>query len=242
MTNPNLKQYKYTVGILIYHRTQELVDIAHDCLGSVLANIDRDTTEIIICDNGSTVRSDIWEKNADTYIRFNQNMGISHGWNSIIKLARGKYINILGDDTQVREGWLEAMAEAMDKPKCGIANVHVEHLPVGIGIIENYKWFSHACFMLTQETIKKVGYYREDLYYPCNFEDHDYITRVYKAGLKVYVNYGKSIRHLEGQTVHAKDLSEEFQRLKKVFMDEHGFDNQLVFCGNQPMPELQTSK
>lgn len=242
MENPNTKPIKYTVGILIYHRTPELVEMAKDCLGSVLANIDRNETEIIIADNGSPEYSDIWQQNADTYIRFDQNMGISHGWNAIIKLARGKYINILGDDTRVRQGWLEAMQKAMDMPDCGIANIHVEHLPVGIGIIENYKWFSHACFMLTQETIKKVGYYREDLYFPANFEDHDYLTRIYKAGLKAYVNYGKSIQHHEGRTVHAPDISKEFMRLKGVFMKEHGFDNQLVFCGTQDIhAALQTS-
>lgn len=242
MENPNLKQYKYTVGILIYHRTQALVDMAIECLDSVLRNIDRNETEIIIVDNGSPVRSEAWEKNADTYIRFNQNMGISHGWNALLKHAKGKYIAILGDDTKVRSGWLEGLQEAMDQPQCGVANIHVEHLPVGIGIVENYKWFSHACFMLTQETVKKVGYYREDLYYPCNFEDHDYLTRIYKAGLKAYVNYGKSIQHLEGQTVHAPDLSEHFDRLKKVFIEQHGFDNQAVFCGNDRIENyLQTT-
>lgn len=232
MENPNLHEYKYTVGILIYHRSQELVDMAKECLGSVLANIDRSETEIIIVDNGSAVRSDVWEKNADQYIRLNQNMGISRGWNTILKLARGQYINILGDDTKVRSGWLEGLQKAMDMPDCGIANVHVEHLPPNIGVIENYKWFSHACFMLTKNTLDKVGYYREELYYPANFEDHDFLTRVYKAGLKAYVNYGVSIQHLEGATVHAKDISGEFTRLKDVFMKEHGFDNQLVFCGN----------
>lgn len=233
--NPNLKQYKYTVGILIYHRTPELVEMAKDCLGSVLANIDRNETELIIADNGSPEYSDVWRQNADTYIRFDRNMGISHGWNAILKLARGKYINILGDDTKVRQGWLEAMKEAMDQPDCGIANIHVEHLPVGIGIVENYKWFSHACFMLTQNTINKVGYYREDLYFPCNWEDTDYIIRTYKAGLKTYVNYGKSIQHLEGQTVHAKDLSSEFMRLKEVFVKEHGFDPVPFLYGNEDL-------
>lgn len=242
MDNPNLHKYKYTVGILIFHRTQELVDMAIECLDSVLRNIDRNETEVIIVDNGSTVQSDVWAKNADTFIRFDKNMGISHGWNAILKLARGKYINILGDDTKVTSGWLEAMQKAMDMPDCGIANIHVEHLPANIGVIENYKWFSHACFMLTQNTINKVGYYREDLYFPCNFEDHDYLTRIYKAGLKAYVNYGKTIRHLEGQTVHAPDLSEHFQRLKGVFMKEHGFDNQNVFCGFDDIHNyLQTS-
>lgn len=235
MENPNLKQYKYTVGIIIYHRTPELVEMAKECLGSVINSINRDETEVIIIDNGSTERWE-WEKHADTYIRFNQNMGISHAWNAILKNARGKYINILNDDIKVRRGWLEQLQKAMDMPDAGVVNIHVEHLPVGIGIVENYKWFSGSCFMLTQETVKKVGYFREDLYFPCNFEDHDYWTRIMKQGLKLYVNYGMSIQHKEGQTVHSKDLSSHFMRLKEVFMKEHGFDNQLVFCGTQPFP------
>lgn len=235
MENPNLKKYKYTVGILIFHRTQELVDMAKDCLTSVLNSVNRDETEIIIVDNGSTVRSDFWEQ-ADTYVRLDKNMGISRGWNTILKLARGKYICILGDDVIVRPGWLEAMQEAMDQPEAGIANVHVEHLPPGVGVVENYKWFSHACFMLTQKTINRVGYYEEEIYFPCNFEDHSYLTKLMRKGLKCYVNYGMTVRHKEGQTVHAKDLSEHFMRLKQVFMDQHGFDNQEVFCGNKPFP------
>lgn len=241
MENPNLKKYKYTVGILIYHRTKELVDMAIECLDSVLRNIDRNETEIIIVDNGSPIKSDVWEKNSDTYIRFDRNMGISHGWNAIIKNAKGKYINILGDDTKVTSGWLPALQKAMDQPNCGVANIHVEHLPFGIGIVETYKWFSGACFMLTQKTVENAGLFREDLYYPCNFEDHDYWTRVMNNGLKLYVNYAKSIQHSEGQTVHAKDLSSHFMRLKQVFEDQHGFDNQKVFCGTEDFPLLQTS-
>lgn len=233
MENPNLNKPKYSVVVLIFHRTQELVDMTRDCIASI-KNSSKDY-EIIIIDNGSTVSYD-WEKECDVYVRLNLNTGISHGWNTGLKLARGKYIAVLGDDVIVTNGWLEALQEAMDMPMAGIANVHVEHLPHGKGIVENYKWFSHACFMLTQKTINRVGYYEEELYYPCNFEDHSYLTKLLKSGLKCYVNYGLSVQHKEGQTVHAKDLSEHFLRLKKVFMDKHGFDNQEVFCGEQPFP------
>ena len=233
MENPNLQKPKYTVIVLIFHRTQELVDMARDCIASV-KNSSQDY-ELIIVDNGSTVRYD-WEKECDVYIRLNQNMGISHGWNVGLKVARGKYFAVLGDDVIVHKGWLEALQLAMDQPMAGIANVHVEHLPHGVGVIENYKWFSHACFMLTQKTLNRVGYYEEELYYPCNFEDHSYLTKLMKAGLKCYVNYGLSVQHKEGQTLHAKDLSSHFLRLKQVFMDKWGFDNQEVFCGNKPFP------
>lgn len=239
MQNPNLKEYKYTVGILIYHRTPGLVDIGKDCLGSVLANIDRNETEIILVDNGSTERFN-WEDSVDTYIRFNENKGISRGWNAILKNARGKYITILGDDVQVRANFLQKLQEAMDQPLCGVANIHVEHLPPGIGIMETYKWPSGACFMLTQNTIDKVGYFDESIF-PANTEDWDYWIRLYQKGLKFYRNYGCSIQHLEGATVHARDISAEHDRLMSNLIKKYGFNPIPVFCGAQDMPILQTS-
>jgi GT2 family glycosyltransferase len=233
MENPNLIKPKYSVVLLIFHRTKELVDMARDCVASI--NNSSKDFELIIVDNGSTERYE-WEKHCDVYIRLDRNMGISHGWNTGLRIARANYITILGDDTIVHEGWLEELQKAMDMPQAGLANIYVEHLPQGVGIVENYKWFSHACVMLTKKTIARVGYYDQDTYFPCNFEDHDYISRVLRAGLKCYVNYGCSIQHKEGQTLHAKDLSQHFISLKQKFMDKWGFDNQAVFCGDQPFP------
>lgn len=241
MENPNLREIKYSVIILIYHRTQEMVDMGMECLASVINSCNRDETEIILVDNGSTVRND-WSQNVDTYIRFSENKGISRGWNAGLRNARGKYINILGDDTKVRTGWLEALQEAVDMPDAGVSNIHVQNLPVGAGIIENYKWFSGACFMLTPKTIEKVGYFAEHLYFPANYEDSDYWTRVYKAGLKLYVNYSMSIFHREGATVHAPDIGVHFARLGRVFYKEHGFNAQEVFNGDKDIHQalLQT--
>lgn len=241
MTNPNLKKFKYTVGILIYHRSQELVDMGIECLASVLANVKRDETEIIIVDNGSSATTDAWVKNADTYIRFDENKGIARGWNAILKNAKGEYITILGDDTKVRPHFLEELQKAMDMPKAGMANVYVEHLPPGIGIVETYKWPSGACFMFNRNTLDKVGYFDENIF-PCNTEDWDYWIRIYKVGLKIYRNYGCSIQHLEGQTVHSPDLSAEHNRLMAELKKKHGFDPTMVFCGQESIEKyLQTS-
>lgn len=233
--NPNLDIPLYSVVVLVFHRTPELVAMARDCLASIKNSSPQDKTEIIIIDNGSTVRHD-WEKECNTYIRFEKNMGISHGWNTGIKASRGKYITLLGDDTIVHDGWLEALQKAMDMPLAGLANVYVENLPQGIGIVENYKWFSHACVMLTQSTIRRIGYYDEKTFFPANFEDVDYSTRVMKAGLKLYVNYGSSIQHKEGKTVHAKDISSRFTEMKRRFIEKHGFDPIPVFYDSQPFP------
>jgi len=236
MKNPNLKEYEYTVGILIFHRNQELVEMAKDCLGSVLACVDRDKTQIIIVDNGSTSRYE-WEKHCDVYVRYSENRGISAGWNGILKHARGKYINILGDDTKVASGYLEGLKEALQMPDAGISNVHVEHLPHGIGITEDYKWYFGACFMMSQDTYKKVGLFDEGIF-PANHEDLDYWTRVYQAGLKLYKNQTISIQHKEGQTVHAPDISSQNDKTRDYFIKKHSFNPIPVFYGEESIYDV----
>jgi GT2 family glycosyltransferase len=218
---------KYSVIILIYHRTPELVEMGQNCLASVLNTINPKTTEVIVVDNGSTVKGD-WS--GAKYIDLKENKGISAGWNAGIKASKGKYVVILGDDTIVHGDWLKELEKCFKEPRCGVANLHMEHLPHGIGIKEDYKWYSGACFMLSRETIKKVGLFDENIW-PCNWEDADYWLRVYKAGLKLYKNFTISIQHLEGATLHAKDLSAYFIKNKEYVVKKHGFDPTGVFYG-----------
>lgn len=238
MANPNLIIPKYSVVVLIYHRSKELLQMALNCIGSI--KVHSKDYELIIVDNGSSEKYD-WGKECNTYIRFDKNMGISHGWNAGIKNARGKYIVILSDDTIVSPDWLLKLEESMLQPHAGVGQLYVEHLPQGVGIVETYKWPSGACFMLNKNTIDRVGYFDEMTYYPANWEDLDYWLRVYKKGLRIYRNYTTTIKHLEGQTVHAKDISEHFMKMKKAFIDKHGVDPTETFFGNQTMEELLRS-
>jgi GT2 family glycosyltransferase len=233
MENINLTKPKYSVIVLIYHRNGSLVDMAINCIKSV-KKYSKDY-ELIIVDNGSTTCHS-WEDECDTYIRLNKNYGISHGWNTGLYNARGQYPVIIGDDVTVCEGWLEAMYEGMQQPDAGMCNPHVEHLPKDEGLYENYKWPSGACFMLSRNTIEKVGYFAEHLYFPAQFEDTDYWTRIYKKGLKIYTNYSVTVGHLEGQTDNAPDIKSGFEANKQRFMKEHGFDPVPIFYGNGIMP------
>ena len=230
MENPNLKKPKYTVIMLIYHRFENLVDMARDCAATVRDN--SDDYEFIIVDNGSTIRHS-WEDECDTYVRLDKNWGISHGWNTGIKLARADNIVIIGDDIKVNDGWLEAMYEGMKQPNAGMCNPRVQHLPGGSGIIENYKWPSGACFMINKNTINKVGLFAEEDYFPANHEDWDYWTRIYQSGLKLYRNYAVGVHHLEGQTIHADDISRESEQTRDVYLEKWGFDPVPVFCGDE---------
>lgn len=239
MNNPNFPIPKYSVIILGFHRTPELVEMARDCLGSVINSVNRDETEIIYVDNGSTEKWE-WDKHVDTYVRLKENMGISRGWNTGLKLSRGKYKVILGDDTIVSKGFLEGLREAIEMPNAGVSNIYVEHLPQGQGIVEDYKWYSGACFMLTQDTIDRVGYFNETIF-PCNTEDWEYWLRVYQKGLKLYKNFHVSVQHKEGQTIHAPDLSVHTKGLLKKLEEEWGFDPTPVFCSTRSIYDALSS-
>ena len=241
-----MEKVEYSVIMLIFHRTPELVKMAKDCLFSAKLHAKNENVEFIVVDNGSTIKSK-WK--ADKYIRFEKNTGISHGWNAGLKASRGKYKLIIGDDTIMKPNYLPITKKAMDMPNCGMGQPHIEHLPYDRGIKEILKWPSGACFMITQNTINKVaeydkkafpnelnkGYFYEG-YIKANWEDLDYWVRILRSGLKIYRNYAITVQHKEGQTVHAKDISEHFLANKQIFIDRHGFNGQEVFFGGRPFP------
>lgn len=223
----------YSIVMPIFHRNEKVSNTAKDCYASVINN--SKDHEFIIVDNASTENVSYFK--GDVNVRFKENKGISIAWNTGLKLARADYIAVINDDIIVRDGWLDKLRAAVDMPQGGVSNVHVEHLPAGIGVVENYKWFSGSCFMLKRSTINRVGYF-DERFFPCNWEDHDYWVRVLKSGLKLYVDYSMTVQHREGQTVHDKDLSEQFLTNKAKFIEKWGFNSQDVFCGDTSIYDL----
>lgn len=77
--------------------------------------------EIVVCDNGSD------HNNAAAFqqefgdaircIRFPENLGVTGGFNAAIRQAARPLVVMLDDDTEVTEGWLEALLVAMEDPQ-----------------------------------------------------------------------------------------------------------------------------
>lgn len=82
-----------------------------ECLGSLKGQTFRDF-EIILVDNGSTDGSAEWVRRHHPGVKLlelESNLGFSAGNNQGLKIARGKFIALLNNDTKADPGWLEAL-------------------------------------------------------------------------------------------------------------------------------------
>lgn len=98
--------------------------LMEECLDTVHSQTFREF-ETIVVDNGSTDGSVDWLKErwaaAVSTVPLPSNLGFAGGNNAGIRIARGKYVVLLNNDTAVDPGWLAALAEAVRRhPDAGM--------------------------------------------------------------------------------------------------------------------------
>lgn len=90
--------------------------LLEECLDSVSSQSFRDF-EAIVVDNGSTDGSVDWLKDrygdAVSTVALPSNLGFAGGNNAGIRVARGRYVILLNNDTAVDPGWLGALSDAV---------------------------------------------------------------------------------------------------------------------------------
>jgi GT2 family glycosyltransferase len=217
------------------YRDEDHKEVVQECVESVKSN--SRNYEFIIIDDGSPYPTDWLRIEADIFIRHKKSKGIAFGWNHGMKLARGKYITIINDDIVAASGWLECMVKAFEIKGALVSAPAVEKMTKGDKIEENRAWFPGSCFMLTQETIKKVGYFDEQ-FTPFNYEDVDYWTRVYKAGGKLVRNYDVEVGHKEGDVIHnIADNGAVNAENREKYLKKWGFDPiPILYHGTHDFP------
>lgn len=223
----------FTVVILTYPRKEEHLAMLDECVDAVFKHSD---AHIILVDNHAPLNTSKYQDKVDEYVRMDFNAGCAGGWNEGLRRAKTNYIAVISDDVIVKPGWLEAMKEALDTvPDALVSAPGVEKLPNGMGffgIEEKRVWFPGSCYMVTQETLEKVGYFDEQ-FVPFNYEDVDYWTRVYKAGGKLVRNYSVEIDHKEGQVIHSIENNGEIDsENRKKYIKKWGFDPTPIFYGH----------
>lgn len=214
------------------------------CVRSILNTVKDIPYEIIIGDDLSTDETrnikDIFKG-----IKVNKNEAC-HGFlmncNSAARLARGKYICFLNNDTQVQENWLSSLLNLLEKnEKIGIAGSKLVYpdgtLQEAGGIIwsdgtgmnygrgddpslpeYNYvkevDYISGASIIIRADLWNEIGGF-DERFKPAYYEDTDLAFETRKRGYKVMYQPESVVIHFEGVS-NGKDLSSGLKKYQDL--------------------------
>ena len=199
------------------------------CLASLSRHPSAAAFEVLVVDDGSTdaTRACLPRIPGLVYVRNESNLGFVRSVNRGAGVARGRFLHLLNNDTQVRPGAVDALAAALDDPGVGIAGSKLiypsGHLQeagavlradgtvelVGLNddparpeynVRREVDHCSGASLMIRRELFRELGGF-DDAYAPAYFEDCDLSLRVRSRGLKVvYVPQSEVVHHLSVTT------------------------------------------
>jgi GT2 family glycosyltransferase/glycosyltransferase involved in cell wall biosynthesis len=214
------------------------------CLRSLLEASGSASFEVIVVDDQSSDETAQRLAAIDGLVRLRneQNLGFVGSCNRGAEQARGRYIVMLNNDTQVLDGWLDALLATFEHhPDTGLAGARLIYpngsLQEAGGIIFrdgsgwNYgkgdnperpeyqfsrqvDYCSGACIMLRTELFDELGGFDEG-FAPAYYEDTDLAFRVRARGLEVRLQPAATVVHHEGVTA-GTDLGSGTKRFQDI--------------------------
>ncbi|MFA6073842.1 MAG: glycosyltransferase family 2 protein [Candidatus Woesearchaeota archaeon] len=204
-------------------------EVFKNCLDS-LKKIEYSNWELIVVDNGST---DGTQKYAQ--IKNKTNLGFALANNQGVKLAKGKYVLLLNNDTLISKDLPTVLVSKMENDSTiGIIQPKILMMDklgyldnagsffTKIGFLEHWgfgqkdsKKFSKetevfsakgACLLIRHEIIKKIGLFDDD--FVSYFEESDFCWRTWLNGWRVIFYPETKIYHKVGFTIQRLDVGE----------------------------------
>lgn len=202
-------------------------EYTYSCLKSILLNTDNISYEVIVADDCSCDFTRELEKIVFgiTVIHNNTNLIFIKNCNNAAKVAKGKYIVFLNNDTQVQLNWLMPLVKCIETEKnVGLVGAKLINpdgsLQEAGGIIWNngkawnygrgknpdmpdysyireVDYISGAAIMITKELWEDIGGFDEQ-YIPAYCEDSDLAYEVRKRGKRVLYQPDSVVLHFEG--------------------------------------------
>jgi GT2 family glycosyltransferase/glycosyltransferase involved in cell wall biosynthesis len=211
------------------------VDYTLRCLASIAAEPPMIPIEVIVVDDASGDPA-VEHLRAVDGIRLlirSTNMGFLRSCNDAVRMAKGRFVMLLNNDTEVMPGAIDSLVELLSKrPDVGLAGARLlypdgrQQEAGGIlwrdGSAWNYgqgddprkpeycylrecDYVSGAAIMLPRDVWEKLGGFDEQ-FVPAYCEDSDLAFRVRQAGLKVMYQPEAMVIHYEGVS-HGRNVA-----------------------------------
>lgn len=235
-----------SIIILCYNK----VEFTIACIEKLLSVTPANLFELVIVDNNSsdTTRQfllDLRQKISNPRINLlinNENLGFVGGNNQAAKIAKGKYLVLLNNDTLPQEGWLEALIRVVEQdPAVGAVGAKLVYpdgrLQEAGGIIYNdasgcnygkfqnpnlppYNYIrevdycSGACLLIRADLFRELGGL-DTRFAPAYYEDTDICFAFRDLGYKVMYQNEAVVEHFEGATA-GTDINSGAKRYQEV--------------------------
>jgi GT2 family glycosyltransferase len=198
-----------------------------------LSHVVEPSFEVIVVDNASANND---EQRIDTSYPFAklvssaENLGFAGGNNLGYRHAKGEYILLLNNDTEVPPDFLVPMISLLQSdPRIGAVSPKIRYFekpdtiqyagfsPMNMLTLRMHAWgfkevdkgqhdeiretnFAHGCAMMVpRRVIEEVGVMTED--YFLYYEEHDWSTRIRKAGYKIMYQPRSLVLHKESISI-----------------------------------------
>ena len=216
------------------------------CLSAIEKNTPKHLYELILVDNASTDSTPDLLRKLKGNLRIitnSENMGFSKANNQGAKIATGKYLLFLNNDTEPHVGWLEEMLTVADSnAKIGIVGSKllfpdgtIQHAGVCIPPIHlhrglpgdfipadksrDFQIVTGACMLIRKDLFFKIQGFDEQFVNGC--EDVDLCLKANKAGARVFYTSRSVLTHHEGKSEGREDkMDYNREYLNKKWKDE----------------------
>jgi len=170
-------------------------------------------------------------------IQTGANLGVSAGNNLALAQFDADHYVMLNPDTEVREGWLEALLDEARDPTVGIVggkllfpDGRIQHVggvsapygPAHVGVLDDAASWSEprdvdfvtlACGLIKRQVLERIGYLDES-YTPYYYEDADFCYRARAAGFRVrYAPRCVVVHHENASTGKGQKVSPQKARI-----------------------------